>query len=297
MRTEKEKAGVFPTPLDEQSGYFREAFRQDSGMEVLHFLPLYFAEASRTELFAALEGLVVTREGIPPARTPRTELGLMAIGSTLPTHAQRLLLGEFLVALRAEWEGFYQTFRRGTVTELDTSGSVLQSLWDRTFSAKLAPFLDGLGLSGGTVALSPAIGDEGRIFSGVAQNSTDNVLVVAPPKAGEDHRVVIFSMLRELSFPLVRRVLGQSEGLEGSRQDEEERAARAAVRSGALILERFLPEELSAYQQFFLSRAGHPSPSQGALGEAFADAYPLESALVQGLREEASKTNTNGGEG
>jgi len=296
MRLEKEGAGVSATPLDQRSGYFREAFRRDPAMEVFHFLPLYFSEAGRTEVFMALEALAVTREGIPRAPSSRTQFGLAAVGSVLPSPSQRALLGEFVSVLKAEWEHFFSDYRERKSPDRDEAQSELQGLWDTEFGPALAPLLGGLDLSGGTVFLSPAIGGEGRIFSGVPQNQLDNVLVVSSPKAGEDHRAVIFSMLRETSFPLVRQALGDALESGHERGEAEELAARAAIRAGALVLESFLPREVPAFQAFFLSRAGRTVASAEARRAAFQDAYPLEEAHLKALREVINTTVTDGGE-
>lgn len=294
IRAEKEKAGVSATPLDQRAGHFRDAFRRDPAFEVLHFLPLYFAEAGRTEVFAALETLAVTREGIPRGVPPRTQFGVTAIGAVLSTPGQRAILGDLVSVLRAEWDTFFSDYRRARLPAWDDSRREIQSLWDREFGPALSPLLLGLDLSGGTVFLTPAIGVEGRIFSGIPQNRLDNILVVSSPKVGEDARTAIFSMLREISFPLVRQALGSA--LEQERGESEALAGRAAIRAGALILGDLLPGRVPAYQMFFLSRAGRTGASTEALSAAFQAAYPISAAQLGGLRETISATVTNGGE-
>ena len=107
----------------------------------------------------------------------------------------------------------------------------------------------------------------------------------------------LFSMLREISFPLGRRAIEKSGSGAGSRNDRESLAARAAIRSGALILEMFRPDDLIAYQQFFLSRAGRSAPDGDATEGAFREEYPLGADLEQALREEILSTVRNGGVG
>jgi hypothetical protein len=148
-------------------------------------------------------------------------------------------------------------------------------------------------MEGGSVALSPAIGAEGRVFGGLPQDPGDNVLVVARPSGPEKTREAVFAILRELSFPMVRRAV-EAWGQGPQARDEGERlAAVAAVRSGALILEAFLPEEAHAYREFFLSRLGRSAP-RGALESAFREAYALDSALETALRDVINTTTTTG---
>ncbi|MFC1661686.1 hypothetical protein ACFL3S_09585 [Gemmatimonadota bacterium] len=290
IRAVKEEAGFFPTPLDEHSGRFRDAFRADPAFEVFHFLPLYFADASRIEFFSALEALAVASERIPRATSPNTSMGLMATGAVLPTRGQREVLGEFVAVLQAE-DAFFGRFRRGAAAHREASHRALQIFWDGEFGPKLGALLKGLGLSGGTVVLSDALGLEGRVFAGDPRNDRDNVLVVSSPKAGEDDETVIFSMIRELSFPLARRVLASPEAGGGQGPVAEELVVRAAVRSGAMVMEMFFPGFLPGYQKFFLSRDGHPVPAEGELDNAFQRAFPLGASVATALRAEIIELN------
>jgi len=297
IRRAKGGGGSPPTALDTRLGYFRDQFQRDPAFEVLHFLPLYFPQAGRAEFFSALKILVQATEGIPRAPTSHTAFGLAAVGSVLTTRAQRAVLGEFISALEAEWDSFFGDFwRDGAVPREQTLASLQQS-WTAAFLPALGPFLDGVGMSGGVVALVPAIGVEGRIFNGTPQNSFDNVLMVSAPAGPENGLEAVFSMLRELSFPLVRRVMDRTGGAAGNPDEEESLAARAAIRSGALILHMYRPDDLVTYQRFFLSRAGRSAPTAEAMEGAFRDSFPLEADFVEALREEILTTVTDGGIG
>ena len=297
VRRAKEAAGVFPTALDDRAGYFQGAFRRDPAFEILHFLPLYFAGAGRTEVFTALELIAMQPTGIPRAPSQRTALGMAAVGSVLTTQAQRTILGEFIAVLRAEWDGFFQSYWQeagGATGELETT---LQALWGDRYQPALGPLLAGLKMNGGTVTLSPALWTEGRVFAGVPQDPMDNVLVVARPTDVGNAKEAVYSMLRELSFPLVRQAMEKLGEARGATDQGESLVAQAAVYSGALILEMYLPEEISAYKEFFLSRTGGASPSAKAADEAFRSAFAPTEALETALREEIITTVTTGGEG
>jgi len=152
-------------------------------------------------------------------------------------------------------------------------------------------------MSGGIVALVPAIGQEGRIFGGDPQNPVDNVLVVSAPSGPEAGLEAVFSMLRELSFPLVRQVMEETGATAGNQSEEESLAALAAIRSGAFILEMFRPDDLIGYQRFFLSRSGRSSPEGEVVGATFREVFFLETGLEAALRERVFTTATNGGIG
>ncbi len=297
VRRAKEGLGLSPTLLDDRLAYFREAFQRDPAFQVLHFLPLYFSRAGRTEIFAALELLAGTGEGIPRAPSTRTSFGVAAVGSVLTTRSQRSVLGEFVRALEGEWNGFFESYWQGMAVQRGQVEASLQDVWRRDYLPALGPFLDGIGMSGGIVALVPAIGAEGRIFGGTPQGLADNVLVVSAPAGPENGLEAVFSMLRELSFPLVRRVMDRTGGSAGNPDEEESLADRAAIRSGAFILEMYRPEDLLAYQRFFLSRAGRSAPTGEATEGAFREAFPLEAVFEEALREGILTTEKDGGVG
>jgi len=297
IRRAKEGAGSPSTVLDTRLGYFRDAFQRDAAFEVLHFLPLYFPRAGRAEFFAALKVLVQAEEGIPRAPSAHTAFGLAAVSSVLTTRAQRSVLGEFVSALEAEWDSFFGEFWRTGVPQRNQILSSLQEVWGSVYSPALGPFLDGMELSGGAVALVPAIGVDGRIFGGSPQVSTDNVLVVSAPTGPERSSEAIYSMLRELSFPLARRVMDRGGRVVGNQGEEESLASRAAIRSGALILKRYRPGDVPDYQRFFLSQAGRTAPAEAAVEAAFRETFPLKDGFEQALREEIFTIVTNGGVG
>lgn len=297
VRRAKANAGLEPTPLDTRSGFFREAFRRDPAFEVLHFIPLYFHRAGRAEFFSAMKLLVGTREGIPRAQTANTAFGLAAVGSVLTTQSQRSLLGEFMAALEAEWDMFFgEWWQEGSATRGRIQNS-LQQIWAAEYGPAMAPTLQKMGMSGGVVALVPAIGGEGRIFGGTSGNSMDNVLVVSAPTDPERIIEAIYSMLREVSFPVVRRVMERGGRVGGNQREEESMAARAAIRSGALMLEKYRPDDLTEYQRFFLTQAGRQVPVGEATEEPFRDEFPIDLEIEQALRGEIFTIATNGGIG
>jgi hypothetical protein len=285
------------TSLDDRLGYFRSAFRNDPAFEVLHFVPLYFPGAGRVEVLSALKELAGSPEGIPDAPTDRTSFGLAAVGSILSSPDQRRILGEFVQSLEQEWTEFYQAYQRSWGEDRDETVRLLQESWSEKYGLSLKPLLDAEGLAAGLVLLTPSLGMEGRVFTGSFQVSWDNVLAVAAPGLREDPSHALFAMIREISFPLARRSMASLAGNAGSADEEESRAGRAAVRSGALILELYCPDDVEAYQTFFLSEIAHPAPSGTATGEAFRNAFPLGRNLEEALKKEILTTATIGGKG
>jgi hypothetical protein len=297
IRRRKTEAGIGSTSLDRRAGYFRNAFRRDPAFEVFHFLPLYFTQAGRTEVLSALEILAETEEGIPGGVTTRSAFGVAAAGASLQTPTQRGVLGEFVQVLQEEWVEFYQSHWQRTSEQRRAAQETLQALWVGEFQPALASPLQTMGFSGGTVILAQPIGAEGRIFSGSSRSSSDNVLVISTPTEPGEARFAAYAMLREMSFPLVRRVMAEVGGRTVDPNEEEKVAAYAAVQVGALLLERYLPDRLPDYRRFFLSRAVSSlpaGPTGSAIDAAFQSAFPLAATLKVALREELFSTNQDG---
>ncbi len=265
---------------------FRDAFQRDPAFEVMHFVPLYFTQAGRVEAFSSLASLAESEEGIPRSASSRTSFGLAAVGSVLTTPGQRRVLRDFLQALEEEWNDFYGPAWQQMAAGREETAASLQKTWGDTFAPSLAPFLQDVGMEGGTAGMVPAIGVEGRIFAGSPQNPNDNVLMISTPPAQGGDRGVIFSMLRELCFPLARRVLARGGAPAGNRNEEESLAVRAAIRSGAFVLERYRPDEVRSYQRFFLSQLGVSVPAGPDADSAFEGAFPLNEGLAEALRAE-----------
>ena len=293
----KDAERVGRTRLDSQLARFRSEFRRDPAFEVFHFLPLYFPQAGRTEIFTALELLAGTDEGIPRAPSPRTSFGMAAVGAVLTTPGQRRVLGDFVTALIDEWAGFYEIHWQGMAEERREVEGSLRSAWIGQYGPALAPFLNGLGMPSGMVVLVPSLGGEGRIFGGSPQHQRDNVLMVSAPADSDQAHDAVFSMLRELSFPLVRRVMQQVGITGGNPNEEESLAAKAAIRSGALVLEISRPEKLTHYQRFFLSHVADSPPSGEDTEAAFGEAFSLPTDFDEALRREISTTITSGDPG
>jgi hypothetical protein len=173
--------------------------------------------------------------------------------------------------------------------------SAVQTFWRTEFEPALTPFLAGTKTTGGMVTLAPAIGVEGRVFTGLPQSAVDNVLVIAAPERPDAARGAAYSMLRELSFPLARRTIETIEPPAGSKEQQERLAGRAAIRTGAMILEMLLPGELPSYRRFFLTQAGGSAVTAPTDQIAFETTFPVSVELERALQEDVMSTVGNGG--
>ncbi len=285
VRAEKERQGVFPTALDGNASRFRAAFERDSTFEVLHFLPLYFASAGRA---AMLEALRAVAGGADPASAtdPTARFGASVAAMLLTRPAQRELLVEFVDALEEEWDSFYSEYWTGITAANMESFRRIQAEWDGRFAPALAAYQSNVNLQRGAIIVSAALGEDGRIFEGDENDPRDNLVAVRLRSDAPD--ASLYSAVREMCYPVVRRALVASEVDRRDRVSAERESSRAAVRCGAMLLERVAPQLANGYMQSFPSLAPAEAEPEEVTQE-FLRAYPIDPSLELALRTELER--------
>lgn len=242
--------------------------------EILHFVPLYYPSADRVALAEALR--VAAGEAAP---APRATLLVGALRQALLPSARRThlpALAEALIAARPA---------------LPTAARIAawQAILDTRYLPALAPWLVAEGLDAGRLLVAPALGAEGRLFAATADR-TDNLVAVSSFAVDTVADAPLLAFTREICFPAVSRAAREA-GLRAEDPSAARRASLAAVRCGAALLDRRLPDRAAAYRHFWLMRldeSGTPvsvpaASDSGALREAFARAFPPDPALSRAL--------------
>jgi hypothetical protein len=273
VRSLKETRGVAPTPLDVAAPRLLEAFDRDSLFEVLHFVPLYFEHGTVESVLGALDAVALGQE--PQA------LGAEIVVAVITGDARRQVLGEFVAALRAEWSLFFEAVWQEQTDARQVRLEEAQRFWGAVLEPSLAPFLARRGLGGGAVYASAALGAEGRVFAGAPGNQLDNRAAGAlpPPPVSDD--VMAFALVREVCFPLVSQVVARSRAGHWDRVVAERMSSIGAVRCGAALLDRHVPDQATPYRMAFLRAADVPEASP----EDFAAVFPLDPSVEQGIED------------
>jgi hypothetical protein len=259
--------------LAERAGEFRTAFEADTAFEVLHFVPLYFAASDRAAMLAALRR-VAEEGGAAAARLQPTEqFGAAAVAAVLRTPEQRRVLGRFVAALEQEWVGGFAT--RPGARAGERAVAAADSTW-RQVAPALAPFLRRWRLDGGRIVVVAALGPDGRLFEGMPSARDDNAVAVALPV--ETPGDAAWYAVRELCYPALREALSDVP-LPSDRFAAEAMRGRAAVRLGAMLLERVAPAHAEAYRAAWLRAAGRT----GSFASAFAVPEDVRRALERSL--------------
>ncbi len=162
--------------------------------------------------------------------------------------------------------------------------STLQETWDDRFAAALAGYLQGVKLEQGIIVVTPPLGPEGRIFEGDPANRSDNLIAVRAAEVQGAPNAPLHSVVRELCYPVVRKVMGSRVSEPQDRVSAERASSRAAVRCGAILLEGRAPELVEEYRRSFPTLAP-PEAGPAEVAREFVRAFPLDEGVEAALRK------------
>ena len=261
-RAEKRRMGI-TTIIDQKAVELHDAFVSDSAFEVLHFVPLYL---SGQEPHLALANL---RRALDEPNASNDGVARLIV-SSLPAPRDRAAFRTFIDAADDEWRSFVRQSRAAHAMEDARFTRELQLAWDGRFARPLAWYFSAMGMTGGTIVVSPAVGSEGRIV-----RDADGSVVVAVSSGRRSSAISpLLASVRELAFPLLDRLHTPPD-----RRPTRVAAARsrdaAAVRAGALILDASDTALAVEYRRMYLDLSG---------GRTFESAYPIDITAESELR-------------
>jgi hypothetical protein len=194
------------------------------------------------------------------------------------TPVMREFAEQLSVALESESQRFHH------VNWLDMQrrrGPVLaraDSLWRTVWFPRLAAFLRATGQRSGEIIVSPVVEGEGRTI--VVDPAIGTSMVVTLPPSLDRTTEVLYGIVHEAvgAFAAAsvtenitprQRSAGLGDRLQGP----------AAIRAGALVLQRTLPAEVDGYARFYLKVLGLPAPAGNAVA-ALVAATPLPQEVL-----------------
>lgn len=237
------------------------------------FLPLYFK--SWDEMLQAVNGFVRADGNIRLA-DPAARGQWSVIASLYPTVQDREWLRLFTQALGDESDHFYHDYwiaqqqdRRGVVEDVDSLWSSLRPRFQR--------FLTSTHQLDGELILSRVLGGEGRTLNASPQH---NEVVVTMPGSRADAADAIYGFAHEA----VQQISGTAVADNTSPAEQRGGAAAAltpiaAVRAGAMLLDRVAPELDDGYMRFYLRQAG-VAPPAGNAEPTFVAAFQVPTAVA-----------------
>ena len=245
----------------------------------LQFLPLYFN--SWQQMRQAVD--VWQQAGGDPARAgdAQTQAIIAFLSQRFSNPTQRAALIDFMNALEQERTSFFDTW--WNQTQPTALAQETEALW-RSYQPRLTSFLRYSDAEGGHATLTPALRGEGR-----AESGRGVAIVAVGGRAGEDPQAIVGRVIHELAYSLAAEAVRDAVAPARIREiGEDVLVARAAVRAGAMVIERTVPELLPAYREDYI-RATGGDPARRSLVQQF----DLPNELVPAL-ESAVQLATSG---
>lgn len=281
----KRAAGVYPTPLDRRAEEFARQFRTSANFSRLQFLPLYFSGGDA--LFTAIRAWAQVEGDPRRVQDPGLGQAVAFLSQQFPSANERRVVAAWAQLLEEERRAFFERYHAQRVAEHAGLVSAAQAQWDQ-LAPRLQPYLDYMILNGGELLLSFPLGSEGRTLD---LGRRQNRVAVAMPAVGAPADAV-WAFIHELAYPLVSTVIEDNLAPAQRREvNEQLLSRRAAIRAGAILLDRVAPEAAAEYRASYLRLAGAAVPAnEGERERALARAYPLPDPLPRALGEAVERT-------
>lgn len=250
------------------------------------FLPLYFDSWEQMRQVIDL----FTRAGGNPgaAADPTTRTYLALLASAFPGGADREWLRQFTAAVDDESRRFHHDYWTGELRSHAAVTGRIDTLWHRQWRPALTRFLNNTQQQSGEIYLAFPLGGEGRTIQFGKQQ---NAVALAFPDDRDQADVVLYVFAHEIVGAVAAEAIRDNTTPADARAGTTSRYEQsAAVRAGALLLERTIPAVVPGYMRYYLQQAGRTPPTDPramfsqvfALPDAVRDAITRQLEVILG---------------
>jgi hypothetical protein len=241
------------------------------------FVPLYFA--SFDELRRAVD-LFVRVEGDPRAAGSQQGAFYVAIlAASFPTEADREWVRVFTQSLAEESDRFYRQHWNAAQRAQAPALAAVEAQWRDTYGRRFERFLTNSQQTRGEMLLSLPLDGEGRTITATA--ARPGIIAVQFPEDADRAVEALFVFAHEAVIPVVNTAIADNVTPAEQRSGVADRySAHAAVRGGALLLERIAPDLTNGYMRYYLRAAGIQTSPTADPRPAFAAAFPLPELII-----------------
>ncbi|MBC8117895.1 MAG: hypothetical protein H7062_26185 [Candidatus Saccharimonas sp.] len=276
----KNRANVV-TQLDANRDRLRARLAVNPQLINAQFVPLSFA--SWTELSQAAD-LFVRADGDPRAASSQGQANAIAfMAAYFQTGPDREWLRLFVQSLNDESTRFYHSYWLQQQRERSNVLELVDTLWQRTHRPRMQRFLNNTQQAQGEILLSLPLNGEGRSLTSGKQANT---LTVTFPDRPNDAVEAIYVIAHEAVSGVANTAVSDNITPEQRRSGLGERyQSAAAVRGGALLLQRTSPEILDGYMRYYLRSVNRAAGAnvQTTFISTFALPDTIRDALVRQL--------------
>ncbi len=275
----KNRANVV-SQLDANRDRLRARFGANAQLINAQFLPLSFS--SWNEIVEVVN-FFVRADGDPRAASSQMQANAIAfLAAYFPSAADRDWLRLFVTSLGDERAKFYQSYwaqqqreKRNVLDEVDV-------LWQGTYRPRIQRFLNNTQQAAGDIILSLPLNGEGRSQTSGKQA---NVMTVTFPDRPADAMEAIYVIAHEAVGTLANTAVIDNITPEQRRTGLGDRyTSAAAVRAGAMLLQRTSPEALDGYMRYYLRSVNRSVGSN--LTTSFNTAFSLPDTIRDALNRQ-----------
>jgi hypothetical protein len=276
----KNRANVV-TQLDANRDRLRARLAANPQLVNAQFVPLNFS--SWAEMAPTID-LFIRAAGDPRSASSQQQAGAIAfLAAYFPTAADRDWLRLFTQSLSDESDKFYHSYWGQQQRERRNVLDLVDTLWQSRYRPRIQRFLNNTQQAQGEVLLSLPLDGEGRSQTNGKQS---NVFTVTFPERPNDAVEAIYVISHEAVSGIAATAVRDNITPEQARSGIGERyQSAAAVRGGALLLQRTSPELLDGYMRYYLrsvNRAPGANP-QATFVATFALPDTIRDALTRQL--------------
>ena len=221
------------------------------------FLPLYFE--SWDQMRQTID-LFVRGGGNPGATNdPATRAYFGLLGQSFPTVADREWLRLLTLSIDDESRRFYHDYWAAESRSHTAVLGRVDTLWQRQWRPALQRYLNDTQQQSGEIYVSLPLGGEGRtIHFGKQQNA----VAVTFPDDRDQVDAVLYVFAHEIVGAVASAAIDDNTSPAERRSGTTSRYEQsAAVRAGALLLERTIPAVVPGYMRYYLQQAGRTPPT------------------------------------
>ena len=276
MTVLKNRANVV-SQLDANRDRLRSRLTVNASLINAQFVPLSFQ--TWEELAQAVD-IFVRANGDPRAASSQEQANAIAfLAAYFQTGADRDWLRLFVQSLTDERNKFYHSYWIQQQRERSNVVEVVDTLWQRVYRPRIQRFLNNTQQASGSLLLSLPLDGEGRSLTNGKQS---NIITVTFPDKPNDAVEAIYVFAHEAVGSIAAIAVTDNITPEQRRTGLGDRyQSAAAVRAGALLLERTSPELLNGYMRYYLASVNRPVGSN--LQATFTSTFGLPDTIRDAL--------------
>lgn len=279
MTVLKNRANVV-TQLDANRDRLRARLTTNPQLINAQFVPLNFATWND---LAATVDLFVRANGDPRAASSQQQANAIAyLAAYFQTGADRDWLRLFVQSLTDESNKFYHSYWQQQQRERANVLELADTLWQRTYRPRIQRFLSNTQQANGDVLLSLPLDGEGRTQT---NGPRSNIITATFPDRPNDAIEAIYVIAHEAVGSIASTAVSDNITPEQRRTGLAERyQSSAAVRGGAMLVQRTSPEILDGYMRYYLRAVNRPVGSN--LRTTFESTFSIPDTIRDALNRQ-----------